>query len=426
MRNNMFKKITAAVMSLTMILGTTGVVMGAHAANGANVATNTQWSSFSICTREDGGTWEDALIALPQEKFKDYWTEGWVADDAELSASSVNFYVACTGWDGQYVDGIEGPVGDNPWGLWFAGTGIPIEKGRYYDISFKIKSSLKASVAVKDDEGNETGEKKDMTLKHISFKAYDPISRGEPSVAFESITSDKVTSTGDDRVSPDGMILLDSSDSDWMTVKARIKIPQKQYAAEVVGFKFACGAFLVTYPDEIALKGYINVKDFEVKAGNQYTVKYTNGVTSSSKYVNEGDSVTSMNMPKAGYTLTGFTSNGSKYTFGTPVKSDLTLTAAYTKTAAPAAPKFSAKSRAKKKVSVTITKTANAVGYEVQCAKKKNMKGAKKGITTKTTYTVKGMKSKKLAYVKVRGYNVDSAGNKVFGKLSKAKKVYVK
>ena len=47
-------------MSLTMVVGMTGVVSAAHASNGTDVATNAKVSSFSILTEEDGGVWKKA------------------------------------------------------------------------------------------------------------------------------------------------------------------------------------------------------------------------------------------------------------------------------------------------------------------------------------------------------------------------------
>lgn len=82
---------TAAVLSVTMVVGMTGIVSAAHAANGANVATSGRWESFSVCTRDDYGVWEDALkevdvvdektgeVLRKQTKGQDYATEGYIA-----------------------------------------------------------------------------------------------------------------------------------------------------------------------------------------------------------------------------------------------------------------------------------------------------------------------------------------------------------
>ena len=55
-RRNIFKKISAAVLSLTMIVGMTGVVPAAgHAANGANIASNISWDYFSVISYDANG-----------------------------------------------------------------------------------------------------------------------------------------------------------------------------------------------------------------------------------------------------------------------------------------------------------------------------------------------------------------------------------
>lgn len=419
MRKNIFKKITATVLSLSMIIGMTGVVSAAHAANGANVGLSGKWSSFSVCTREDGGVWEDALKAIRtddypegQVKYKDYATEGWVT--ANSKNNYMEFYVKNSGWDGNY-DPNGNLVGDNPWGLWAAKTGIPVERGRYYTISFKIKSTLIAEESTDET----TGEVKPaVTKKHVLFKAYDPISRGEPSVEFISISGATTA----------GMIELEKDQE--KTITALIKIPDssKLYPSDQVAVKFAAGANMYTYPDEAAMSGYIYVSDFKVTAGTQYQVTYTNGKKTQSKYVNRGTRVSSINLPMKGYTLTGYkTSTGAKYNFNTPVTSNLKLTAVYTKTKKPAKPKISLKSSGKKKVTVNIKKKAAGVqGFEIKYSTKKNMKKAKTKTTTKTKYVVKKLKSGSLVYVQVRAYTYDSAGNKVYGKYSSKKKAFVK
>lgn len=435
MRKNLLKKATAAVLSLTMVVGMTGVVSAAHAANGANVAAGKTWSSFSVCTKEDGGKWYNAVaeVAVTNPDAMCY-TEGWITNDysgtsPELTADNVNggfrFYVENSGWDGEYNKITNDLVADNPWGMTATMTDIPIELGRYYTISFQVKSTLKGLKPLKDANGNVVKDEagKDKTeqnyVKHVSFKAYDPKSPGEPSVAFESISGANATTSG--------MIELDST-KDWQTVTATIKIPatKKQYAADTLGIKFALGANIVTYPDEVAMKGNILVKDFKVVAGNQHTVTFVNGSSKSVQYVNNGEKVSAQTFTKKGYTLAGFKTASGTYNFNTPVTSDLTLEAVWAKTKAPAKPKIGKAKTGKKKVTVTIKKVANAKGYEIQYSNKKSMKGAKKKTTTATKYTIKKLKSKKYVYIKVRAYTLDSTGSKVYGKLSARKKVYVK
>lgn len=429
MRKNLFKKVTATVLALSMVAGMAGVVSAAHAANGADVAAQGSgiWSSFSVCTREDGGTWEDALkevdvkdettgeVLRKQTKGQDYATEGYVV--AGSSSSKFQFFVMNSGWDGEYNKFTGELVGDNPWGMTATMDKIPVEHGRYYTISFKIKSTLKGSKKVTDADGNEVTEA--INTKQILFKAYDPISPGEPSVEIISATG----------ATNAGYIVLDSSKDEWTTVTATIKVPeQKAYPSTQMGIKFALGAFLKSRPDEIGMKGSIFVEDFKITAGTQYTVKLTNGTTSNTQYVNKGEKATQVLIGKKGYTLTGYkTSSGATYNFNSPVNSDLTLTAAYVKTKKPAKAKsVKVKSSGKKKVTVTYKKVANAKGYQIKYSMKKNMKSAKTKTTTKVKYTIKKLKSRKYVYVQVRAYTNDSLGNKVFGKFTAKKKAYVK
>ena len=85
--------------------------------------------------------------------------------------------------------------------------------------------------------------------------------------------------------------------------------------------------------------------------------------------------------------------------------------------------KLTAKSKAKKKITVSWKKVKNAKGYQVQVAAKKNFKKSiLKKFTNKTKLTVKSskIKSKKTYYVRVRAYATYKDKN------GKAQKVYSK
>ncbi len=86
----------------------------------------------------------------------------------------------------------------------------------------------------------------------------------------------------------------------------------------------------------------------------------------------------------------------------------------------------SAKSRKKKKISVSWKKMQYAAGFEVMYASnKKFTKNKKCKETKKTSITLKKLKSKKVYYVKVRSY-MEKYGMKFYSKWSKAKRVKVK
>lgn len=424
------KKIMASLLSLTLVVGMTSSVFAAHAANGANVATGINWSSFSICTKEDHNDNEDGSKAHPwcwyhslthlvadkypngQVEGKDFATKGYVV--AGATASTVQFWVGNTGWDGEYNPMTGELAGDNPYGLRLMSSGFPVEKGRTYDISFKIKSTLKGKKETKDEAGNVI-ESQDITKKHILFKAYNPTAPGEPGVAFTSTSGCTIG----------GMIETDSTTGE-KTVTAKILVP-KTYDGTVVALNFACGAFLKTYPDEIALSGSLFLSDVKVTAGAQYAVKYTYGSKSYTEYVNSGDKASGHNFGIKGKTLTGYknASTGAAFNLSTPVRSDLTINCVYTATKKPGKAKVTIKAQ-KKKAKLTFKKLANVKGYEIKYSNKKNMKKAKTKRTTKKSLTIKKLKAGKKTYFQIRAYNIDSAGKRVYSKKVVKKNAFIK
>lgn len=217
MRRNIFKKISAAVLSLTMIVGMTGVVPAAgHAANGANIASNISWDYFSVISYDANGNldshsghvagedgsrkhpycWYHALTHINTDKYPngqvagtDFATEGWIA---ESTPSAARFYAKNTGWDGQYNERDGSLVGDNQWGLRMFTSAMNVEKGRSYTLSFKYTSTLKGKKTIyetdadgkyvldsngdkipkKDEKGNEIQE--NNYKKHINVSIINP------------------------------------------------------------------------------------------------------------------------------------------------------------------------------------------------------------------------------------------------------------
>ena len=97
----LFKKTMAVALASVMTIGMAGVASAAPVPAGTNVLAGlTQWTSFSVCTREDGGVWEEALKAIPQTKGVDYATEGYIT--ATSTVSDFDFFVINSGWDGEY------------------------------------------------------------------------------------------------------------------------------------------------------------------------------------------------------------------------------------------------------------------------------------------------------------------------------------
>ena len=384
----LFKKTMAVALASVMTIGMAGVASAAPVPAGTNVLAGlTQWTSFSVCTREDGGVWEEALKAIPQTKGVDYATEGYIT--AGSTVSNFDFFVINSGWDGEYNKLTNELVNDNPWGMTATLENVPVEAGRNYTISFDISSTLKANK--KDALGNE---------------------------ALELTSTSNITS--------DGYITLDSSKKESMKVSAVINVP-KDYKKGNIGLKFALGAFLKTYADEIGMAGYIHVNNFVVTANKQYTVNFVSqNKTMSSKYVNEGEKVDTFAAKRKGYTLVGYTANGVLYNFNSLVSSDLTLVAKWKKTAAPAKVKIaSVKSTSAKKAVVSLKKAKNVKGYAVQYSTNSKFKRAKQKTSKKTKITLKKLKSGSIVYVRAKAYTTDSADNKVFSKKWSAKKLVV-
>lgn len=462
MKKNIFKRMIVSILALSLVFSFSGPASAAsHAANGSDVVPDSlRWSSMSV--RDDlhdmpMTDWEKALIeemdkakAQVNADYKagkidettrdeelakiDEWqsyTEGWIPD-ADNKAHNFDFWCKNSGWDGEYAAQSRGGektlVGDNPWGLTATMEKIPVEYGRYYTLDFDIYSELEKDLERSD--------------KQILVKAYDYQSRGEPSAAFETVKVDgkdaakdgkfviKKTPKGEDSVVTHftGTFKIPDSKNEWSG-------GHDKGAFTYMGIKFAMGAFLKTREEEVGLKGMIHIKNLKVIAGTQYAVRYYDGsVQKDLRYVNEYDQAKYIALKKKGYTQTGYVdmATGSKFSFGTLIEKDTNLKATWTKTQKPKKASFKVKSKKKKKATVTFGKNANAKGYEVKYSyNKKFKKKAKYKTKTKTTsktstYTIKSLKSSKVLYVKARAFNKDSCGNKVYGKWSKRKNVYVK
>lgn len=161
----------------------------------------------------------------------------------------------------------------------------------------------------------------------------------------------------------------------------------------------------------------------------EYTVKfvYGNGKAESVKTVKGGEKVSSPSAPKKkGYGFKGWYLGKNKYNFNSTVTKDITLQAKWEKITVGKTAVNSVKAQKGKKITVTIKKLKNADGYRITYAKNKKLTQAKKTVnTTSAKASIKNLK-KGTYYVGVQAYRKDSAGNKVFGKMSNAKKVAVK
>lgn len=86
----------------------------------------------------------------------------------------------------------------------------------------------------------------------------------------------------------------------------------------------------------------------------------------------------------------------------------------------------SLKGRTGRKAVLNIKKVSGASGYEILYGTAKNMRGAKKTTSSRTSVTLKNLKKGKTYYVKVRAYKKDSTGRKVYGAYSAVSKAKIK
>lgn len=172
----------------------------------------------------------------------------------------------------------------------------------------------------------------------------------------------------------------------------------------------------------------------ETKPGNDTKVKeyivtfvYNNGVKDINNVIKEKEILSEPPEPKRkNYIFKGWYLGDKKYSFDSEVTGNVTLQAKWEKVIVDKTSVKSLKAKKGKKVSVTIKKLKNVKGYKITYARDKKLKKSKK-----TVYTISWKKTltklkKGTYYVGVQAYQTDSTGQKVFGKMSKAKKVEVK
>ena len=190
------KKLLATILTATLIVGTIGIVSAQTV--GQDVSAGKAWTSYSIHgnNAEDKGEWENALkkdgqvwntkadkaaVQAAGGKLDAYKTYGECAKYKSSSADSFVLDVTSTGWSANYT-----PMGtvaqSNPWGVTTTKV-VPVERARYYTISFDIKSTLQNEITKCDDTTVITvgGKKVHYTegtgkynyVKHFHIKAYD-------------------------------------------------------------------------------------------------------------------------------------------------------------------------------------------------------------------------------------------------------------
>lgn len=175
-----------------------------------------------------------------------------------------------------------------------------------------------------------------------------------------------------------------------------------------------------------------------VTAGKTKTIKVTynaNGgtVKTKSKKVTVGKTYGTLASPtRKGYSFAGWytkKTKGTKVTSSTNVTGtqNVTLYAHWKKVSVSRVSLSSLTNISGRKMAVSFKKVSGAKGYQILYATNSKFTKGKKNVSTKlTSKTLTKLKKGTTYYVKVRAYKTDSAGNKVYGSYSKAKKLKIR
>jgi endo-1,4-beta-xylanase len=171
-----------------------------------------------------------------------------------------------------------------------------------------------------------------------------------------------------------------------------------------------------------------------VLPGASYKVTYkmaggkNNGLNPT--YLAKNQSLKLKDPTRKNYVFKGWYVNGKKVkTLNKKVTSNkkVTVKAKWEKVKTGAATIKSAKNTSTGTVTVKYAKVKGVAGYEIFCStSKKFTKATTTSVTTKKTSTkLKNLTKGTTYYVRVKAYKEDSAGNKVYGKVSKTIKVNI-
>ena len=191
---------------------------------------------------------------------------------------------------------------------------------------------INSGMTTTDENGKEI--KKDIFEKHIGLSIVNPKNgSGLDLLSYNGCSSS-------------GYFVADAQAGE-KTITVSFKVP-KDYAGNQAMIQFAAGAYVVTYPEELALSGSLYLDDVKVLAGTQYAVKYVYGSQSYTEYVNAGDTASGHQFGVKGKTFKGYS-----VSLSTPITKDTTINCQYVNTPKPgkAKVKFTAQ---KKKVKLKL------------------------------------------------------------------------
>ena len=160
-----------------------------------------------------------------------------------------------------------------------------------------------------------------------------------------------------------------------------------------------------------------------------YTVKYnlnggTNNKSNPTSYY--GKKITLQNPTKKGYVFAGWYSDSNYKTKVTSFSSgNKVLYAKWNKVTVSKAKTPTLTNIATRKLKVSYGTISGVKGYQIQYATNSKFTGSKTKITSSRSYTLTSLTKGKRYYVRVKGYKVDSTGNKVYGSWGTVKSIKI-
>ena len=401
---------------------------------GENFASNVTWNWFSVCPLdgedtldeehnghvqgEDGSEehpycWYHSLTNSSTSERpdgyvegQDFATKGWVVPGT--TASNARLYAKSTGWDALYNGEVL--ADDNPYGLRFYTSNIPIKKNCTYTLSFKYTSDIYRTIY----KGAQN-EKEEIYTKHIGLEIINPQD------------GSNLNFTENSGCTKYGIFLADKN-ADEKTITVKFKIPA-DYEGENIFVQLNAGAYLLSYPDEIDMKGSLYVKDLKLVAktsDNSTTVAPTTVQSATEQPTTEAEKTTTVEPATAEPTTKDTQTKVDPVNISTKTTSydkpdKATENPSVSKSLGATSVTKAAKSKKATKVSVTFKKINGATKYQVQISTSKKFKKVlvnKIIKKVKVTISSKKLKNKKKLYIRVRAVGTD--------KWSKPKKIKIK
>lgn len=292
----------------------------------------------------------------------------------------------------------------------FYTSNIPIKKNCTYTLSFKYTSDIYRTIY----KGAQN-EKEEIYTKHIGLEIINPQD------------GSNLNFTENSGCTKYGIFLADKN-ADEKTITVKFKIPA-DYEGENIFVQLNAGAYLLSYPDEIDMKGSLYVKDLKLVAktsDNSTTVAPTTVQSATEQPTTEAEKTTTVEPATAEPTTKDTQTKVDPVNISTKTTSydkpdKATENPSVSKSLGATSVTKAAKSKKATKVSVTFKKINGATKYQVQISTSKKFKKVlvnKIIKKVKVTISSKKLKNKKKLYIRVRAVGTD--------KWSKPKKIKIK